>query len=1467
MNKTALAGLFCLAISGGAIAASPRMFVSPGSSDQLIIEAPPGTRVHLADSGTDLGTVCTDASGKATLSLAALSAGPHTVRATRWGIGEPIIDPFHFAVPARPAIHLAPTASLATGIHASFVARGSLYGRGEDLILGSSAGVSMIHFQDGEPGIPREVDRRLYRVEGFVPSAVAVIDANGDGLDDLAIASSDGRIAVLLNRGSGNFSRARYAAAGAHPASIAVGDFNHDGIPDLAIANQDGNDISILLGSGDGVFKAAIRIPTGYAPHAVVAVDFNDDGVMDLATANFASNDVSVLLGDGHGGFGPPASFAAGHGPVSLVATDFNADGAPDLAIFNQIDGTLTAMLNDGSARFEVRVPAAHDAFVIAGDLDGDGLPDLVGHSGQEVRVDSGKGDGSFGRGYSFLSTASPLLLAAFDRMIVAIDLDGELIVFTATPEKPGAREVIQDLNNTVLNPLGSTPATTDIRASAASILFGQPVTITALVTPGTANGSVTFFDGATLLGTRPLINGVASMSTTSLATGNRSIKALYSGSSIFGGSASPVVTIKVTTVPSVGLDTFTGSSNSYGSYAVAIGDVNGDGKADLIVANSGWYPSYTGSASVYLGNGNGTFQKPTTYPTAAGSCFVALGDINGDGAPELIVVNWSGSVSVLGNRGDGSFFGARNYAVGNTPYSLALGDFNDDGALDIAVANSGGNSVSLLLGSGTGNFSTASSMPVGNSPESILVGDFNGDGRADLAVTSSAGVSVLLGTGNANFQLPRTYAAGSNPYSVASADFNGDGKPDLAVANLDSGNVSILLGNGDGTFQNAVNYPAGVNSESLDIGDFNADGVADLVVANFGPSSGTGGNISVLHGNSNGTFQAPVTYPAAGTPFFVAAGNLNGDGVADVAVIDLNGSRVGVMLGKPIALAASQLKFSSVPTSTMAGSPVTVAVQVQDINGNLVSGSTVPITLTSSPAGISSSLNATSGVATFSTLNFPASGSYTLTATAPGVTSAMSTVTVVSTPMATISGRVTASGVGLSGTTINVNGSLATTTTTDAAGNYSISVLLGGTYTIAPSRIGYSFGGPITFSNVTANQSANFAGNVITGLQFYPVTPCRIADTRMEAGFTGQFGPPALAAGTTRTFSVPSSPCGIPANAGAYALNFTALPKGPLGLVTTWPTGQPMPNTSTLNSYTGVVTANAAIVPAGTGGAINVFVNNTTDLLFDITGYFAPPEASGLQFYPVAPCRIADTRVAAGFPGPFGPPAMVPGVARSFPVTASSCGIPANAAAYSLNFTVIPPSALGVLTAWPTGRPMPNASTLNSYAGVVLANAAIVPAGDNGAISVYVNNATDMVFDINGYFAPPQASGLNYYPVTPCRIADTRSAAGFTGLFGPASLVAGTERSFPVSSSVCQIPAAAGAYSLNFTVVPAGPVGVLTTWPTGSSRPNASTLNSYNGTVVSNAAIVPSGNNGGISVYVNNPTDMLFDVSGYFAK
>ncbi len=430
---------------------------------------------------------------------------------------------------------------------------------------------------------------------------------------------------------------------------------------------------------------------------------------------------------------------------------------------------------------------------------------------------------------------------------------------------------------------------------------------------------------------------------------------------------------------------------------------------------------------------------------------------------------------------------------------------------------------------------------------------------------------------------------------------------------------------------------------------------------------------------------------------------------------------------------------------------------------------------------------------------------------------------------------------------------------TNTAGTTYAPGTLSAGTtyYWQITARNGSGFTASGTWSFTTGDGSA--------GLRFTPVVPCRVADTR-EA--PGPFGGPTMSAGSSRSFAIPQGPCGIPTTAQAYSLNVTVVPAGPLAYLTLWPTGQPQPIVSTLNSWGGSVVSNAAIVPAGAFGAVSVFVSDPTDVILDINGYF--DDYSGpisYAFYPATPCRIADTR---GPTGQFGGPYMHGGQTRDFPIPLSGCGLPATARGYSLNVTVVPGGYLGYLSAGPTGQAPFIASTLNSWTGKVVANAALVPAGTNESISIYVSDATEVILDGNGYFAAPGSAGaLSFYPITPCRVADTRWPGG---PFGGPEMAAFSTRSFPIPASACNVPTTAAAYSLNVTVVPDGPLGFLTAWATGSPQPNVSTLNSWDGTVVANAAIVPAGTNGAISIYVaptnnsSSPTHVILDINGYFA-
>jgi hypothetical protein len=336
----------------------------------------------------------------------------------------------------------------------------------------------------------------------------------------------------------------------------------------------------------------------------------------------------------------------------------------------------------------------------------------------------------------------------------------------------------------------------------------------------------------------------------------------------------------------------------------------------------------------------------------------------------------------------------------------------------------------------------------------------------------------------------------------------------------------------------------------------------------------------------------------------------------------------------------------------------------------------------------------------------------------------------------------------------------------------------------------------------------------------------------------------------------IPNSVCGIPANAAAYSMNVAVVPRGTLGFLTLWPAGQSQPLAATLNSIDGRVKSNAAIVPAGSSGAVSVFATDTTDVVLDINGYFvAGSSPTALAFYPLTPCRIADTRNAIA---PLGGPSLAAQSTRSFPITASSCGVPANAQAYSLNFAAVPNGpSLAYLTAWPVGQQQPLVASLNDATGTVLSNAVIVPAGSGGAVNVFATDATDLVIDINGYFAPQGPGGLSLYTVTPCRVLDSRLPAG--------SLPFGMSRDVIVAGGSCGVPATAQAYVFNATVVPPGFLGYITMWPQGQTQPPTATLNAYDGAITNNMAIVPT-TTGSISVFPSALTHLVLDIFGYFA-
>jgi FG-GAP-like repeat/FG-GAP repeat len=678
---------------------------------------------------------------------------------------------------------------------------------------------------------------------GLRPSSVSIADLNGDGLPDLVVTNAcadssctGGAVSVLLGKGNGAFNTpVSYDSGGLSASSVAIGDLNGDGKPDLAVANDcnvaydcTSGSVGILFGNGNGTFSLnAVYGSGGQDASAIALADVNRDGKPDLVVAtacsseNCTSGTVSVLLNGGNGAFQPAVSYNTGQQQADSVAVaDVNGDGRLDLIVGNEcgnqncVSGSVSVLLGVGNGTFQAAMSydsgGTGTVSVTVADLDGRSNPDVVVVNQCDSDADclngtvgvlAGNGDGTFRAALSYSS-------AAFEANSIAIadvNMDGtpDLLVTNACYENGCAAGAVSMLlgrgNDTFKAALNYESGGQDANAIAAGDLnrdgrLDLVVVSACLSEPGCASGAV-----GVLLGGRH-------------------------------GEFSKAVTY---------------GSGGLNPHSVAIADVNDDGRPDLVVANVYANSSATtGSIGVLLGNGDGTFRPAMSFDSGAVSAVsVKIADLNGDGIPDLAVVNecsstncTSGTVSVLLGKGNGMFRPAVNYASGGQyASSVAVADVNRDGKSDLVVSNwcvSSGDctsgSVSVLLGNGNGTFQPAVTYGTGGQFSSpVVVADLNRDGKLDLVVANEGSLGVLMGNGDGTFRIATVTATptelDSGDGSLAIGDFNGDGWLDVA-----SGAAGVLLpGNGDGTFQPPVSL--GAEGKGLVAGDFDRNGKLDL--------------------------------------------------------------------------------------------------------------------------------------------------------------------------------------------------------------------------------------------------------------------------------------------------------------------------------------------------------------------------------------------------------------------------------------------------------------------------------------------------------------------------------------------------------------------------------------------------------------------------------------------------------------
>jgi hypothetical protein len=712
---------------------------------------------------------------------------------------------------------------------------------------------------------------------------------------------------------------------------LAVADFNGDGIVDVAVLNGTPYDsVSVLInatapGAGSATLNAAIPLATGALPDFVAAGDINDDGKADLMVAS-GSNTFSVFIntttpGAAHATFATRVDFASGSGaeslPQDIGLADLNGDGKPDVVVANRNITTVSIFMNTTTPgattptfapKVDVAIGSQPVALVLA-DVNGDGRADLV--TGGHVLINTtspGATTPTFG--------ASTALATTGTFAIAVADLNGDGLPDIAGTN-PGSSVVSVLLNVT---PPGSSVASFTSHVDFATGLI--PISIVAFDVN---------HDGRPDLVTLNQTGNTVSVLLSETAAGATTPE--------FGSK----IDLPVGTEP----------------YALRFGDFNSDGKLDLVSANND-----SNTVSILLDITKAadvaTFVPKADFQTAAGPSVAVVDDLNGDGLPDLAVATTTGMLSVMRNTttpgaATPTFSSAVDFPLGSYATSIAIGDLNGDGEPDLVVSNEMSNTFSVFIntstiGSTTLDFAAKVDVATESGPFTLALADINGDGKPDVVVgQDTASVSVFLNTTLPGAAVP-TFAskvdisAGASATSITIGDVNGDGKPDIAMAI--TGNAAAVLlnttatGSSTPTFTSRFAFSIGQNASSVVLSDVNNDGKLDLVVA-----ASAANTVSVLlnttaTGSATATFASHVDFATGAGPQFVYATDLDNDGDSDLIVANFGDGTISVLVNTTVP-GATTPSFAGQDVLTVDANPESVTAH--DLNGDGIPDLIVP--------------------------------------------------------------------------------------------------------------------------------------------------------------------------------------------------------------------------------------------------------------------------------------------------------------------------------------------------------------------------------------------------------------------------------------------------------------------------------------------------------------------------------------------